>query len=184
MIRKYDGNLYFAKVKENAIIPTKRNEDAGYDFYACSEEDIRINPHETKLIPTGIACAVSNDYFLYLVERGSSGSKGMKKSCGVIDSGFRNEIFAAIYNGNDYSIIITDNVDKVELKDEIHITQITSDGKEIGCTVQALYYPKSKAICQGVVLPVPFMNVKEITYKELKQIPSERGEGMLGSSGK
>ena len=31
--------LYWAKVKENAIIPTKREEDAGYDLYPCFEEE-------------------------------------------------------------------------------------------------------------------------------------------------
>ena len=33
------SKLYWAKVKEDAIIPTKRDEDAGYDLYHCFEED-------------------------------------------------------------------------------------------------------------------------------------------------
>lgn len=160
-----NNELLFAKVKSSAIIPTKRIEDAGYDLYCCSDEDIIIEPHTTVLVPTGIACAVSEDYFLYLVERGSTGSKGMKRSCGVIDSGFRNEIFAAIYNGNDYTIIITDKVSSVQ-KDK------------------SLFYPKSKAICQGVILPVPKMDVREVSYEELLQYTSERGTSMLGASGK
>jgi phytoene dehydrogenase-like protein len=55
--------IKFAKVRPNAIIPTKRLEDAGYDIYANFEEDyIVLNPHETKMIPTGIACACDTDY--------------------------------------------------------------------------------------------------------------------------
>lgn len=55
--------IYFSKTKECAIIPSKQREDAGYDFYACFEEDfVEIKPHETKLIPTGIAWASSPDY--------------------------------------------------------------------------------------------------------------------------
>lgn len=45
-------------------------------------------------------------------------------------------------------------------------------------------YPYSKAICQALILPVPKMNSKEVTYDELKSIASERGMGMLGSSNK
>ena len=45
----------FAKVKPEAKIPTKRLEDAGLDMYACFDDDyIIIEPHTTKLIPTGI----------------------------------------------------------------------------------------------------------------------------------
>lgn len=192
---KVIGNkLLFAKVRDNAIIPTKRVEDAGYDLYCCCDEDVVIKPHETKLIPTGVACAMSEDYCLYLVERGSTGSKGMKKSCGVIDSGFRNEIFAAIYNGNDYDVVITDKVNKTELGyvtvKEPNVTYAELDNMPLinshpsEYQIPVLYYPKSKAICQGLVLPVPKMYVKEVTYDDLKKYTSERGEGMLGASGK
>jgi hypothetical protein len=33
-------------------------------------------------------------------------------------------------------------------------------------------------------LPVPKMDVQEISLEELQSIPSKRGQGMLGSSGK
>ena len=49
-----NNELYFAKVKEEATIPTRNFPSAGYDVYACFSEDyLVINPHETKLIPTG-----------------------------------------------------------------------------------------------------------------------------------
>ena len=75
----------FAKVRPTAIIPTKREEDAGYDIYANFDEDyMRINPHETKMIPTGIASACDTDYCFILKERGSTGTKGMAQRCGRI----------------------------------------------------------------------------------------------------
>ena len=50
--------LWFAKVRPDGIIPSKRDEDAGYDiFLAFDGEYIRLEPHETKLLPTGIASA-------------------------------------------------------------------------------------------------------------------------------
>ena len=50
--------IYFTKIKINAITPTKREEDMAYDVYACFDEDkMIIQPHSTKLIPTGIVSA-------------------------------------------------------------------------------------------------------------------------------
>ena len=42
--------IYWAKVKENAKIPSKRWEDAGYDLYPCFAEDyMEIQPNQTEL---------------------------------------------------------------------------------------------------------------------------------------
>ena len=58
MIDINDDKIYFAKMKENAIIPSKKKEDAGYDLYACFDEDyFVIEPFKTRPVPTGIACA-------------------------------------------------------------------------------------------------------------------------------
>ena len=82
--------LYWAKVKEKAKIPCKREEDAGYDLYPCFEEDyLEIPVLHTKLVPLGIATAFDSDYVMILKERGSTGTKGMAQRSGVIDSGYR-----------------------------------------------------------------------------------------------
>jgi len=168
MIQEVKGNkIYFAKVKKGAIIPSKREEDAGYDIYTCFDEDyIIIEPHTTKLIPTGIASAFSNDYVVVLKERGSTGTKGIAQRCGVIDSGFRNEWLVPITNTNNVPIIIIKKNTKKDFDFEY------------------IKYPYEKAICQAIVLPAPKMIIKEISYEELKRIPSQRGMGMLGSSNK
>lgn len=161
----------FAKVRPTAKIPTKRVEDAGYDIYSDFEEDyMLIPPHETVLIPTGIASACDTDYCFVLKERGSTGSKGIAQRCGVIDSGYRNEWFVPITNTTNKKIAIV----KKKASDYIFMRNT------IGYTI----YPYEKAICQALVIPVPNTTVKEITYDELKTIPSERGLGMLGSSEK
>lgn len=161
------NNIKFAKVKENAIIPTKRDEDAGFDLYTCFDEDyIMINPLKTKLIPTGIAVAIPTDYYFQIEERGSTGSRGIKKSAGVIDSGYRNEIFVAITNCNNKPLIITKETNIVNLKDDY------------------IVYPYNNAIAQMILHKVHNLESEEISYEELKSIPSERGLGSLGSSGK
>ena len=48
--------IKFKKLKPNATIPTQGSEyAAGYDLYACIDEPITIQPHETVKIGTGIA---------------------------------------------------------------------------------------------------------------------------------
>lgn len=165
------GNkLYWAKVRPDAIIPTKEKEDAGYDIYACfGDPYILIPSHKTALVPTGIACAVRDAYYLQVQERGSTGSIGLKYGAGVIDSGYRGEIFIALTNTNIFSVAI--------YKNEEDIWQL----KRM-CGV--ILYPYSKAIAQLVAHKVLAMDEEEISYEDLKSISSKRGDGMLGSSGK
>jgi len=160
--------IKFAKIKSDAIIPTKRDEDAGYDIYPCFENDfILIPPHNTVMIPTGIACACDTDYCFIVKERGSTGTKGMAQRCGVIDSGYRNEIFVPITNTTAFNMyIIKKGVEK----------------QRVG--LHGTLYPYENAIAQLLLVPVPTADVRECTYNELKAIPSNRGGGNLGSSGK
>lgn len=159
--------ILFAKVRPTAIIPSKEAEDAGYDIYADFEESfIRIEPHETKLIPTGIAASVLSDWCLIVKERGSTGSKGMAVRAGVVDSSYRGEIFVALTNENNKPLYITKDYSEV------------IEGGE------GIVYPASKAIAQLLLVAVPKAKTKEITYEQLQAIPSKRGTGMLGSSGK
>lgn len=175
----------FAKVRPTAKIPTKRVEDAGYDIYADFEEDyMLIPPHETVMIPTGIASACDTDYCFVLKERGSTGTKGMALRCGIIDSGYRSEWFVPITNTTENLIIIHKrNVTLDIIADAAY--KYTSDiaNKIFGADMPTPY-PYEKAICQALVIPVPTVDVEEYTYEELKAIPSERGAGALGSSGK
>ena len=162
--------LIFAKVREGAKIPTKKDEDAGRDLYACFDEDyIVIHPLETKLIPTGIATAFSPKYYAQIQERGSTGSKGIKYGAGVIDSGYRGEWFVPITNCNNKPLIIG---------------KIVNSFGDFEASLDCIFYPYEKAIAQFVMLPVPQFEEKEITFEELQAIKSERGTGALGSSGK
>jgi dUTP pyrophosphatase len=162
-------NVKFAKVRPDAKLPTKRDEDMGYDIYANFIEDwIEIPPHENRLIPTGIASAVDSNWGFILRERGSTGVKNLKVSAGVLDSGFRNEWFVCLYNGNDKPICIAKYL----------------NGEQSPENKNAILYPYSKAIAQALLIPVPKAEIEEISYEELQEIPSERGMGQLGSSNK
>ena len=161
------ANIKFAKVHPSAKIPSKRKEDAALDLYACFDEDwIRIDPLSSKLIPTGIASAFCSDWAVVFRERGSTGVKNMKINAGVIDSGYRGEYFVSIYNGN---------------KAPLYITKYM-DGEQAPEPKNAILYPYSKAIAQALVIPVPDVEIEEISFEELESIESERGNGALGSS--
>ena len=166
----YDDELYFAKVKPDAIIPSKRDEDAAYDIYACFDEDyLVIPPHKTVLIPTGIATVFSSKWVALLRERGSNGSKGLAQRAGVIDSGYRGEWFVPLTNTNRVPIVI--------VKKGVELPLIYENS-------HAILYPYEKGIAQLLMVEVPKLRTKEISYEELKQFTSERGTGALGSSGK
>ena len=166
--------IRFAKVHPNAIIPTKRDEDMGFDIYSCFDEDyIVIHPQQTKLIPTGIASACNPKYGFLLRERGSTGSKGIALRAGVIDSGYRSEWFVGLTNTTSKTLFISKLSEEETYKD--YWGEIARD---------SFVYPYSKAIAQALVIEVPKVIVEEIPYDELKEIKSERGLGKLGSSNK
>jgi dUTP pyrophosphatase len=167
-------NVKFAKIRSDAKIPSKRDEDMGFDIYACFDDDYMvIYPHETKLIPTGIASSCDSDYGFVLRERGSTGSKGIALRAGVIDSGYRNEWFIALTNTTDKVLFIS-KLSEQETYDKFYDKMMP----------RSFVYPYSKAIAQALIAPVPKVKVDEISYEELQQIESERGLGALGSSGK
>jgi dUTP pyrophosphatase len=168
MINTIDNQtVYFARKAKDVKIPSKITENAGLDVYAYFEEDEFIfQPHQTRLVPTGLYSACSDDYVLLGRERGSTGSIGMKLGAGVIDSGYRNEIFIAITNDNDKPLVISKLIGKTEIGEDY------------------ILYPYSKGIGQLLVVPVPKMNIVELSVEDLKSIPSQRGETRLGQSGK
>ena len=162
--------IYFARVRESAIIPSKDLENAGYDVYAnFEEENLVIEPFTSVLVPTGIASSFNNESAMVFFERGSTGIKNMKKSAGVIDSNFRGEWKVLLYNANVKPLVITKETNKETLK-------ILEE--------DFVVYPYSKAICQALLLPVPKTGIRVISLEELQNIPSDRGTGMLGSSNK
>lgn len=160
--------IYFAKLNDSAIIPSKREEDGAFDIYACFEEDyVLIKPHETKMIPTGLASVFSSDYVAILKERGSTGTKGIGQRAGVVDSGYRGEWFVPLTNHNDKPLII--------YKNESDLIAVEDD---------YIMYPYLKAICQCIMVEVPKLSIKEISKEDLLSFKSERGDGALGSSNK
>lgn len=161
------NQFLWARTKPDAVIPTKRDEDAGYDIYACFEEErIVIQPNETVIISTGIASAFHPSKVVVLQERGSTGTKGIGQRSGIIDSGYRGEWMIPVTNHNNCPLIISKN---------------PSEEESLGV---GIVFPYDKALCQALILDVPKMECVEVKYEELLKHESLRGTGRLGSSQK
>lgn len=158
--------ILFAKLRPDAVIPTKRPEDAGYDIYPVLQDgDIYIMPHQTVKIHTGIISAFPQNYVAVLKERSSTGSRGLEQRCGVFDSGYRGEWIIPLTNGTDRQIAITNDPEK-------YLASMWDT------------FPASKAIAQALLLPLPETTSREVSVKEIQSISSERGEGGFGSTEK
>lgn len=90
------------KLSEKAILPSYGSEfAAGADLYAFLDGGIVINPHETALIPTGIAIELPVGYVgLVYARSGLATKKGLAPAnkVGVIDSDYRGEVKVALHN--------------------------------------------------------------------------------------
>lgn len=165
-------DVYWHKFNDAAKIPTKRDEDAGFDIYTI-EDDVILMPHEKRLFSTGLGAAIDKGYWLMAFDRGSTGSRGIHTHCGVVDNGYRGEIFICLCNDNDkLPILFTSKATKIE-------------EKTIAPYGTVLVYPTSKGIAQLIPMEQPKIKSQEAS-DELWELlcNTERGDGKLGASGK
>ena len=102
--------IQFAKVNENAKIPSKGSEyAAGYDLSACIDNPITILPHTTVKIGTGLSIQPPQGYFGAIFARSGLATKqGLRPSncVGVCDEDYTGEYIVAIHNDTDETRII------------------------------------------------------------------------------
>lgn len=154
---------------EGVRIPTKRDEDAGYDIYADLKTYLILPPHESYMFPTGLSVILPHDYYLELWERGSTGKFSLSRRCGVVDTGYRGEIFVCLTNCQDHAIVFNATPEEQE--------KLQNGDME--------FYPYGKAIIQGILKKKCAAKTKTYTTEEFNALsPTERGEGKTGSSGK
>ena len=105
--------IKFAKVNENAKIPSKGSEyAAGYDLSACIEDSITILPHTTVKIGTGLSIQPPQGYFGAIFARSGLATKqGLRPSncVGVCDEDYTGEYIVAIHNDTDEPRVINKN---------------------------------------------------------------------------
>ena len=103
--------IQIKKLKENAIIPTRGSDRAaGYDLYACLENEVTIGAGETVKIGTGLSIAVAVGYFGAIFARsGLAAKEGLRPAncVGVADSDYRGEYIVALHNDSAISRVVT-----------------------------------------------------------------------------
>ena len=93
------------KLLEDGIIPVYKTEgSAGADCF--SRVDAVIKPHETKVIPLGFAVEIPNGYEMQIRPRSGLATKGKQAIFGTIDSDYRGEVGAIIYNSSDNEFVV------------------------------------------------------------------------------
>ena len=107
------AKLNIKRLNEKAIIPTNGSEyAAGKDLYACIDEPVVIQPHETAMIGTGFAMETPIGYFSGIFARsGLASKKGLAPAnkVGVVDTDYRGEVKVALHNHSNEPQIVEPN---------------------------------------------------------------------------
>lgn len=97
--------ISFIKLNELAKAPICGSaEAAGYDLSAAINSNVRIAPHQTAKIGTGLAVELPTGTFGAVYPRsGIASREGLRPAncVGVIDSDYRGEIIVALHNDSD-----------------------------------------------------------------------------------
>lgn len=90
------------KLREGAKLPTYGSEfAAGADLYACLEAPMTVQPHETVLVPTGLAMELPVGWAGLVYARSGLATKrhlAPANKVGVIDCDYRGEVMVSLHN--------------------------------------------------------------------------------------
>lgn len=130
--------LKIKKLYPDAKLPTRaHHDDAGTDLYA--QGDHIVLPHQTTIIPTGVAMELEKGYVSLIWDKSSVGSKGIKTLGGVIDAGYRGEYKIILHNLNNEAYVFKHGdkvaqllVQKVEFPDLEEVTELADSTRGEG----------------------------------------------------
>ena len=112
----------FLKVKRTEaarrfpLMKTAKYGDVGYDLPACLPDgSIIIEPHSRGVVPTGIHLEIPEGYWASIEARSSTSKHMLIVPKGVIDEGYRGELFAVLINVGDKPVTINDGDRYVQL---------------------------------------------------------------------
>ena len=95
-------NVAVKLLRPGAKLPSFGSEfAAGADLHACLDEPVAIAPHETKLIPTGLAMEIPVGWAGLVYARSGLAMKrdlAPANKVGVVDADYRGELMVALHN--------------------------------------------------------------------------------------
>jgi len=98
------NTLGFKKLDPKAVLPTRGSLcAAGLDLYSL--EAVSLNPHERRLIRTGLAVAIPEGCYGRLAPRSGLATKqGLDVLSGVIDADYRGELQCLLHNTSNETV--------------------------------------------------------------------------------
>jgi len=96
------------EAKEFPLIYAKKDGDVGYDLPAVipDKKSILIKPGERGTIPTGIFLEIPKGYWASIEARSSTSKLMIEVPKGVIDEGYRGELFAVLLNVGNKALLV------------------------------------------------------------------------------
>ena len=99
------------RVNEYAVIPSRGSSHAaGYDLYAAIPAEVKLAPHTTVKVDTGLQFELPEGYFAGIFARsGIATREGLRPAncVGICDSDYRGNYIVAIHNDSDGERVIT-----------------------------------------------------------------------------
>jgi len=136
--------LLIKKLHPAAVMPAFAHAtDAGLDL--CTVEAVTLLPGERRTIATGIALAIPEGYVGLVWDKSGIAHKGgLKTLGGVIDAGYRGEIFVGLHNlsdapytfavGNKVAQILIQKIEQPELVEVDELPEADRGEKGFGST--------------------------------------------------
>ena len=110
------AKVLIKKLNSNVELPGyKTNGASGMDLMAFIEEQIKIPPNISHLVPTGLSMAFSEDYEVQIRPRSGLAAKNgitVLNTPGTIDSDYRGEIKIILFNHGKEDFLIN-NKDRI-----------------------------------------------------------------------
>lgn len=104
------------EAKRFPLLKVAKAGDVGFDLPACLPNDsIIIEPHSRGVIPTGIYLEIPEGHWASIEARSSTSKSMLICPKGVIDEGYRGELFAVLLNVGDHPVTINDGDRYVQL---------------------------------------------------------------------
>lgn len=104
------------EAKRFPLMKLAKNGDVGFDLPACLPNGpIVIQPRTRGVIPTGIHLEIPYGYWASIEARSSTSKSMLICPKGVIDEGYRGEMFAVLINVGDEPVTINDGDRYVQL---------------------------------------------------------------------
>lgn len=131
--------LQYHMIHDNVFPPTRSNpSDAGLDLRWSPADSsvaaLRIEPGESKLVPTGLRFAIPHGYMMEIKNRSSMAAKRqlLVGAC-VVDSGYDGEVFVNLHNiGKHWQVIEPgDKVAQAVVVPVVHARFVASEDPDI-----------------------------------------------------